>query len=118
MAVNVKFDRKSTKQILQERGLNDDGKVQKYIDSEVIRLMAPYTPKMEGTLIDSATKLSDIGSGLIEQAGGELAPYGKKWYYTEANFTGAPMRGTHWFERMKNDGGKKSILDGVRRLIK
>lgn len=117
MASNVKVELKPTKQILRERGLDDGGEVQKYIDSEVIRLMSPYTPKMDGTLIDSATKLTTIGSGEIKQ-GGSLAPYGKKWYYTEARFTGAPMRGTYWFERMKNDGGKKSILNGIRRIIK
>lgn len=39
----------------------------------------------------------------------------KKWYYTPANFTGAPMRGTYWFERMKQNGGKKAILKGAIR---
>lgn len=115
-----KFIIKPTQQILKERGLEKGGKVQKYIDSEVIRLMSPYTPKMDGTLIDSAEKLTEIGSGEIRQ-GGALAPYGRKWYYTEAKFTGAnntPSRGTYWFERMKNEGGAKSILQGVRRMIK
>lgn len=36
MAVEVKF--KSTKEILEARGLNDNGRVQKYVDSEVLRL--------------------------------------------------------------------------------
>lgn len=113
-----KFYIKPKKVILKEHGLNKGGKAQKYIDSEVLRKMSPYTPKMDGTLIDSAYKLTKIGSGLIEQAGGKLAPYGKKWYYKNANFTGAPMRGTYWFERMKNNGGKESILKGLRRIVK
>lgn len=105
---------KSFQQILADRGLDDRGRVQRYIDSEVIRLMSPYTPKDSGAGIDSATRLTDIGSGKVMQ-GGESAPYMKKWYYTPANFTGAPMRGTYWFERMKQNGGKKSILKGAKR---
>lgn len=105
---------KSFQQILADRGLDDHGRVQRYIDSEVIRLMSPYTPKNSGAGIDSATRLTDIGSGKVMQ-GGASAPYMKKWYYTPANFTGAPMRGTYWFERMKQNGGKKSILKGATR---
>lgn len=105
---------KSFQQILADRGLDDHGKVQRYIDSEVIRLMSPYTPKDSGAGIDSATRLTDIGSGKVMQ-GGASAPYMKKWYYTPANFTGAPMRGTYWFERMKQNGGKKTILKGAIR---
>lgn len=111
------FNMKPKSQILRERGLNKGGEVQRYVDSEVLRRMSPYTPKMDRTLIDSATKMTKIGSGEIKQ-GGQLAPYGRKWYYREAKFTGAPMRGTHWFERMKNNGGAKGILQGLRRIVK
>lgn len=105
---------KSYQQILKERGLDDYGRVQRFIDSEVIKLMSPYTPKDTGTGIDTATQLTDIGSGEVRQ-GGSKAPYMKKWYYTQANFTGAPLRGTYWFERMKQNGGKKKILQGAIR---
>ncbi len=104
-------------QILKERGLNAGGKVQKHIDSTVIRLMSKYTPFETGALIDSADKLTKIGSGEIKQ-GGSSAPYARKWYYTEAKFSGAPTRGTFWFERMKNEGGKEKILNDIRRMIK
>lgn len=77
--------------------------------------MNPYTPKDKGPLIDSATDLTTIGSGLVKQ-GGLKAPYGVRWYYNEANFTGSPMRGTYWFERMKNNGGAKSIFEGVLKM--
>lgn len=113
----MKIKVKPSSQILKEKGLNLNGPVQKYIDSEVIRLMSKYTPFNTGALIDSADKLTTIGSGEIKQ-GGSSAPYGKKWYYTDANFSGSPVRGTFWFERMKNEGGKKQILNGVRRMIK
>ena len=117
MKINSRLEIDDINTVLAKRSMQERGKVQRYIDSECIRLMAPYTPKMDGTLIDSATKLTDIGSGYIEQGGGALAPYGRKWYYKEANFTGAPMRGTRWFERMKNDGGRESILRGVKRMV-
>lgn len=100
--------------IKKARGLEKGGRVQRYIDSEAIRLMSAYTPKDNGTLIDSATTMTKIGSGEILQ-GGTKAPYGYQWYYNEANFTGSPIRGTHWFERAMKNGGAKSILKGAIR---
>ncbi len=126
MRVIVKIRVDSLDVVLKKRNLEEGGKAQEYIDSEAIRLMAPYTPKMDGTLIDSATVLTKmkegkIGTGRIWQGGDDpnnedLAPYGRKHYYKQANFTGAPIRGTRWFERMKNNGGKESILKGVKRI--
>lgn len=80
-----------------------------------MRLMSPYTPKQEGELIRS-TCLTTIGSGIVKQGGSE-APYAIKWYYNDANFNGQPMRGKQWFKRMKQNGGAKSILQGVRRIV-
>lgn len=116
MKINSRLEIDDINKILKRRGLEERGIVQRYIDSEVIRLMAPYTPKDTGALIDSATKQTTIGSGLVEQ-GGNSVPYAKKHYYKDARFTGAPMRGTYWFERMKNNGGKESILKGVKRMV-
>lgn len=116
MKINSRLEIDDINTVLAKRSMQERGKVQRYIDSECIRQMEPYTPKLDGTLIDSATKLTDIGSGYIKQ-GGTMAPYGVKHYYKEANFTGAPMRGTRWFERMKNDGGRESILRGVKRMV-
>lgn len=107
--------------ILKKRGLEPGGRVQRYIDSEVIRLMSPYTPKDDGHLIDSATLLTEIGSGEVKQ-GGDTAPYARKWYYYEnphksrgVRWSNGELRGSYWFERMKQDGGKKSILEGAIR---
>lgn len=33
-----------------------------------------------------------------------------------ANFQEAPRRGNHWFDRMKQNGGKDEILAGARKL--
>lgn len=112
----AKFTINSNNDLLKKRGLENKGRVQKYVDKEVIRLMTPYTPKESGELIRSATRLTDIGSGLIRQ-GGKSAPYARKWYYTQAKFTGAPMRGTYWFKRAMQNGGAKTILKGVKDIL-
>lgn len=96
------FKIKSTEQLLRERGLNKGGKVQKFIDSEVIRCMDPFTPFRSGTLKKSATLGTVIGSGLIKY----VAPYARRNYYenagrgTEGTQNGG-RRGRKWFERMK-----------------
>ena len=112
--IPVKFDVSSVDEILRKRGLEDNGTVQSYIDSECIRLMAGYTPFDQGGLIDSADQHTTIGSGKIEQ-GGSDAPYARRWYYEPANFSGAPRRGNRWFERMLNEGGRRSILEGAKK---
>ena len=123
-------------QIEREHGINKNGFVQKYIDSECIRLMKPYTPMLSGVLIKSATLGSTIGSGEIVQ----IAPYARYQYYgklmvssitgsawakmgeskvlTDKNITYSkinPNAGPFWFERMKSDH-KKAILNGARKL--
>lgn len=110
------FTIKSASQLIKERGLQQYGSVQRYVDKEVIRIMTPYVPKDTGELIRSATRLTKIGSGMIIQ-GGEDAPYGRRWYYEKANFTGAPMRGNKWFDRSMSNGGKKIILKGVQKML-
>ena len=63
IGMKVKLDVESIPQIKQSRGLEERGRVQQMIDSEVIRLMTPYTPRDTGALINSATRLTQIGSG-------------------------------------------------------
>ncbi|QHQ61388.1 hypothetical protein Ana3638_11900 [Anaerocolumna sedimenticola] len=121
--------------MLKARGLEPGGKVQKFIDSEVIRFMVPYTPRQNNILIDSATLGTVIGSGEINQntpysryhyygklmvspaTGSAWAKKGEKKVLTniDLKYNGAPMRGPFWFERMKADK-KKDILDGARKL--
>lgn len=114
MRFNGKVNFKSLGKMMSDRGINDNGRVQKYIDREAIRIMTPYTPKETSALIQSATRLTKIGSGLIQQ-GGSSAPYGVRWYREKANFQGAPMRGNYWFSRSMQNGGKRSILEGAKK---
>ena len=109
-------------------------KAQKFVDSECIRLMKPYTPFMNGVLEKSATIGTVIGSGEIHQN----APYARYQYYgmlMVSSVTGSsfarngeskvltdtplqyntfrhPQAGKMWFERMKADH-KKDILSGA-----
>ena len=107
---------------------------QKFVDSECIRLMAPYTPFLTGMLEKSAILGTKIGEGEIHQ----IAPYAKYQYYgklmvssktgspwskgekkilteRDLNYTKAmhPLAGPFWFERMKTDHLNK-ILQGAQ----
>ena len=95
-------------EIVNKRKLGQGQGVQEFIDSVVVRRMAPYTPFMTGALQGSATGKTSIGSGKVKQQ----TPYAKRWYYEPANFNGAPMRGNKWFDRMKQSH-KADILRGA-----
>lgn len=51
--------------------------VQKFVDSECIRYMAKYTPKLNGIMFKSAVLGTKIGSGKIEYT----VPYARYQYY-------------------------------------
>lgn len=125
------LDMKPTKVLLEERGLGKGGMAQTVLDSEIVRLMKPYTPMRTGALQREAT-FSGIGTGLL----GQHQPYARHMYYGKVmvdpvtraagfktkeglwksrrgvkkvvsnrniTYQGAPMRGAFWFERMKAD---------------
>lgn len=127
---------RSNKELISERGLQPHGRTQKFIDQEVIRLMDPYTPNLNGVLIKSATIGTDIGSGEIRQN----APYARYQYYGKlmvSSVTGSAwsrgeskiltdkdlkhsttknsQAGPFWFERMKADK-KEKILRGAKKV--
>lgn len=102
----------SAEKVIQKRGLQENGPVQKYIDQEVLRLCTPYVPWDRGALNASGMSSTSIGSGEVRYS----TPYARRWYYEPANFQGAPKRGNYWFERMKNEGGKDAILKGAASL--
>ncbi|MDD6526969.1 MAG: minor capsid protein [Oscillospiraceae bacterium] len=98
---------------------------QKFVDSECIRLMVPYTPAKNNILYKSATLGTKIGSGHIVYQ----SPYARYQYYGKlmvSSVTGSawarngeskvltdtpltyttfrhPLAGSYWFERMKAD---------------
>ena len=137
MQFNGRLEMKATDILMKDRGLEPMGKVQKFIDQECIRLMAPYTPARDGFLERSATLGTKIGSGEINQ----VSPYARFQYYGKvmvSSITGSPwarkgekkiltdrdlvhdkskhpMAGPFWFERMKADK-KEEILQGARKI--
>ncbi len=95
-------------------------KAQKFVDSETLRLCAPYTPRREGDMIKSGISGTVIGSGVVEYT----APYAKRQYYTNAGrgkqgltkrnaHNYKCLRGKEWLERMKADH-----LDELERKVK
>lgn len=116
----------------KSHGLGKDGRVQKYIDQEVVRRMAPFTPFDTGSLQNSAY----VKCGEVIYT----VPYAKFLYYGRAmvspstgstwarageekvvanrplTFKGASMRGAYWFLRMKAHYGQE-ILKGAGKKI-
>ena len=119
-------------------------KAQMFIDSECMRLMAPYTPMRNGVLMESVKLGTVIGSGELRY----LSPYARYLYYGEIygpnipiyegeqlvgffsppgqkkhptgrgmsyDTTVHPKAGKLWFERMKADH-KDEILDGAAKI--
>lgn len=86
---------------------------QKFVDSEVLRLCEPYTPLLTGMLIKSGTLGTIPGRGYVEW----IAPYAKYQYYLKRKTpsTTGPLRGSAWFQRMKEVHGSQ-ILSGARRF--
>ena len=110
MSVTVKM--KSAEEIIEARGLNKNGSVQKYVDSEVLRLSSPYVPFQTGMLDKSGILGTDVGSGEVNY----IAPYAAAQYYrTSVSRPYDSQRGAKWFERMKIDH-KDEILRGAKKI--
>ncbi len=110
------FTIKPVEQLLQERGLQRGGTVQKYIDNECKGKMAKFTPKRSGILIKSANWRTIIGTGEIHQ----VAPYSRVNYYYNAGrgtqgIAYGGTRGPRWFERMKAFFGKLILAGAAQR---
>lgn len=97
--------------ILKKRGLEEGGRVQKFIDKECLFLCAPKVPKDSNTLIESGNVNTKIGTGHLEYR----TQYARRWYYMPAQFQEAPERGNYWFERMKQQY-KERILAGAKKV--
>lgn len=116
MSKNVKFNARlelsATSDMLKKRGLVPGGRVQTYIDSEVIRYCDTLVPVDTHTLRKTAKTYSEIGYGTIKY----VTPYAKKQYYTNSGERQTePERGKLWFERMK-ERYKEQILQGAIRI--
>lgn len=124
----MRFSLNPTTDILQRRGIEAGGAVQKFIDSEVVRLSAPYIPATN----DQPRFLANHSADKNIPGSGEViydAPYARYQYYgkvmvgpppktitdRDLQYHGGPLRGSFWFERMKADH-RDEILNGAARL--
>lgn len=136
---NGKFGIRASGQIAHDKGLLPGGRIQSFIDNEVIKQMEPFTPRRDGGgfLAEQAPRIGTvIGSGHIIVSG----PYARFQYYGNVmvdpdtgstwakkfghkvvtdrplQYNGGPQRGSHWFDRMKAARGQ-DILDGAQKLL-
>lgn len=107
----VTFKINPTDKLISDRGLSERGRVQKFIDNEVLRLTSPYIPFKTGMLIKSGTLGTVVGSGEVNY----IAPYAAKQNQTAASRSYDAQRGGQFFERMKIDH-RDEILRGAKKL--
>ena len=92
--VHVNFDGISQ---LNRMGVTD-GRLQKQFATMLVTISDPYVPFRDGYLKNSAK----INKGGTEITYGEFGPsnkYARRWWYENANFNGAPIRGNRWVTR-------------------
>lgn len=103
-------------QILGERGLDQGGRVQRYVDSEVLRLTDPYVPMLTSALKKSGITGTVIGRGEVIYK----APHARKNYYKnrgrgKQGTQKGGLRGRYFFARAKADHGKE-IIAGAKKI--
>ncbi len=111
-----KFElRLDTDKAIKKRGLNENGRVQQFIDSECLRRCNDdYVPFDQYSLIASSFPATQIGSGKIKWN----TPYARRLYYhPEYNFSQEhnAHAGGYWFEHMKQQY-REQILAGAKRI--
>lgn len=136
--MKVEFNISTAETIKRNHGLQPGGSVQKLVDGECMRYMGDYMPRRQaGELEHMMVMATVIGSGQIDTPG-PYAHYlhegilyvspitGSAWAKKneikvpadkDLTYTGAPMRGKRWFDRMKADH-KGDILRAAQELIR
>ena len=117
MKINTRFIyNKSVGQMVAHRSLQSGGRVQKYIDSTVLRKSDPYVPFLSGMLKTSGISGTVIGSGTVVYN----STYARRQYYANGGngkqgTSRGGLRGRYWFERMKADH-LDEILKGAAKI--
>ncbi len=135
--LTVKLKMNDTQKILLKRGLDKNGKVQKFFTETVYKESAPYTPFRSGNLGKRANM--EIGDNYLKYN----SPYARYLWYgklmvdpitrkgcfydpvsgemwsrpnvqkvltdKDLEFQGAPKRGAFWVDRMFKDKGDKIV---------
>lgn len=144
MSVTIKVNINSSKQIIKDHGLDDDGVITAFARDEVYRLYEPYTPRDTGTLYREVTYPNNhsikhtspyshyhyVGKKAVDPKYGVGAFYSKKTgrYWSrkgvlktitdiDLQYQGAPERGANWDKRMMNDRGDE-VCASIENRIK
>lgn len=100
--------------VIKKRNLEEGGEVQRFIDTECLRLSNEKAPFDQHNLIEGSQVATIIGSGVLRYRG----PYARKLYYhPEYNFSTEhnPEAGGYWFERMRQQH-LENILKGAQKI--
>lgn len=122
----------SPDKIMRNRGLGENGKVAKFMASEVKRLSDPYVPMSAGAGAHMKNRAQIDGGGKRLIYPGPYAHYlyvgismegraPKRLTGRPLHFHGAPMRGKQWDKRMMADHSgelEKSIEEYIGSLAK
>ena len=93
----------SANKLIKQFGLEPGGRLQRVVDSEIVRYSQPYTPKDTGQLEDSVD--ASIGTGMLvykrdyARVVWEGVRNGKKLHYQKKN----PQAGPKWIKRAMAD---------------
>lgn len=122
----------NVKAIMKRKGLGPDNALRKYVAARVWLRSDPYVPKKQGILKNTAQIAPDgsaityaqpyahyqftgkvYGPNVLTRAGWRsMAKKGAKYPTGRSiRYTGAPMRGPHWDERMMADHRKDVEAD-------
>lgn len=85
--------------IALKRGLNKNGKGQRFLTHEIRRLSDPYVPFDKGPLKNTAVE--------EERRIIYIQPYARRWWYTHRG--GKGKRGKQWCIRMWADRGREIV---------
>ena len=107
---------------IKKLGLEEHGRVQRIADETFIRGVDPYTPLLEGTLIDSARLHTDIGSGEIiwdaENKARRLYYGEESWNWSNGGVQEGGLRGPYWADRYCQNGGIQELEKAAREAVK
>lgn len=99
-------------------GIEERGRVQSFVTDSVLNLAGPYVPNDLAEKFENPHRLQDSGHIENDTDVVWIAPYVRRWYYRDANFQGAPMRGKNWVDRMLQNGGLTEIENEARKVVK
>ena len=120
---DIKVKMKSANQIIKDHGLDENGRVTRFLRDDLYRLYEPYVPRDNGNLYRQVTYPNNHSIKHIvpyahhmykgKKAEGVSKPKGVKRKITNKpiQYQGAPKRGAEWEKRMMNDRGKEVCKD-------